>query len=1050
MYANAIDIAAFALPNTPPNEIWFEEPQNIGSIEIEFATRSPQVAAISYWRKTWPDVNPERIVDDSDPAAAGWLPQDDWFNGFWQSASIGLQREGHRRLIVTFHPLQTEFPGCKTDGVCYRRTLGLRIEIPDDSVIEHVAVFTMQEAQPLRLRVTLDAGRPTPSRSVRLEGYFAVVGAVQTGLGLQRMDDRLETTGKGERSFTAALRYPAYTLGASCPLLTLILENNRFTISLQDLEWEPVWCEHLGILIVALDEMDPDGSTLESYQARHCRESTLANRVKAHKEQSLAGAMNGQPRPHSGNYAIGCTHARQNFRIEPNGDIVLCSPAVTRVPGRDTPRAKHKNAARFFFGLERWSHTARYPDPDPVLAYNIEVRKGGMTLSQKSIAIPLKGSIQNEAWASDDPMVALLRFRFENRGETPLTARLPIRYSDDSFRTENRYRSGGSESADDLVPRSPLNVLILDGKRVYSHWEGVPAFRCLLDTSMTAAAGGETVELSQELAPGESCVAVVKVPYVALDTEEELAALESVAFEQSYADVRAYWARKAGQGATVRTPEPQLESLHRSHPCHVYITDFEMPGGSGLVNTSVGTATYGNFTNESCMIVHDLDQRGLHDEARRRLMLWVEYQGTAEQPGNFTDYQGMFYGAGGFESGAYNQHHGWVLWCLAEHFFLTRDAEWYRSVADAAVAGADWVFRQRKNTMKPLPHSRGWEHGFLPAGSLEDVEDFHYWLSTNALTWRGVEWTARALERIGHPEAYRVRNEAGAYKSDLIEGFETMRQYAPLVRLRDGRWIPHYPSRLYRRGRDFGWIRETLEGSIYLLLSGLYPSGGTEADWILDDYQDNRYPEPPCGYLIPHFEQTWFDRAGFSIQPNLLAGLMPYLERDEPEVYLWMFYNAWAACHREELNAMVEHPLPFLGFSNAANFKTSDQANAMTWLRYMFVYGAHNLLHLGRAIPRAWFAQPEPFEARGVATYFGTVGVRFTPSAERDVLAATAFLDLDESPARLLLRFRHPGKKPIAEVLVDGALHPAFNAESGDIDLTGKSGVVEVEARYGK
>jgi len=318
----------------------------------------------------------------------------------------------------------------------------------------------------------------------------------------------------------------------------------------------------------------------------------------------------------------------------------------------------------------------------------------------------------------------------------------------------------------------------------------------------------------------------------------------------------------------------------------------------------------------------------------------------------------MFYGAGGFESGAYNQHHGWVLWCLAEHFFLTRDAEWYRSVADAAVAGADWVFRQRKNTMKPLPHSRGWEHGFLPAGSLEDVEDFHYWLSTNALTWRGVEWTARALERIGHPEAYRVRNEAGAYKSDLIEGFETMRQYAPLVRLRDGRWIPHYPSRLYRRGRDFGWIRETLEGSIYLLLSGLYPSSGTEADWILDDYQDNRYPEPPCGYLIPHFEQTWFDRAGFSIQPNLLAGLMPYLERDEPEVYLWMFYNAWAACYREELNAMVEHPLPLLGFSNAANFKTSAQANAMTWLRYMFVYGAHNLLHLGRAIPRAWFAQP--------------------------------------------------------------------------------------------
>ena len=58
---------------------------------------------------------------------------------------------------------------------------------------------------------------------------------------------------------------------------------------------------------------------------------------------------------------------------------------------------------------------------------------------------------------------------------------------------------------------------------------------------------------------------------------------------------------------------------------------------------------------------------------------------------------------------------------------------------------------------------------------------------------------------------------------------------------------------------------------------------------------------------------TWFDRGGFSMQPNLLAGLLPHLDRDEPEIYLWMFFNAWGACYREEINAMVEHPLPVLG-----------------------------------------------------------------------------------------------------------------------------------------
>jgi len=25
---------------------------------------------------------------------------------------------------------------------------------------------------------------------------------------------------------------------------------------------------------------------------------------------------------------------------------------------------------------------------------------------------------------------------------------------------------------------------------------------------------------------------------------------------------------------------------------------------------------------------------------------------------------------------------------------------------------------------------------------------------------------------------------------------------------------------------------------------------------------------------------------------------MPRLARDEPEIYIWMFFNAWAACYR--------------------------------------------------------------------------------------------------------------------------------------------------------
>ena len=50
------------------------------------------------------------------------------------------------------------------------------------------------------------------------------------------------------------------------------------------------------------------------------------------------------------------------------------------------------------------------------------------------------------------------------------------------------------------------------------------------------------------------------------------------------------------------------------------------------------------------MIIQDLDERGLHDEARRRLSIWLKYQGTEGLAGNFTDHNGVFFGAGGFEA----------------------------------------------------------------------------------------------------------------------------------------------------------------------------------------------------------------------------------------------------------------------------------------------------------------------------------------------------------------------------------------------------------------
>jgi hypothetical protein len=474
-----------------------------------------------------------------------------------------------------------------------------------------------------------------------------------------------------------------------------------------------------------------------------------------------------------------------------------------------------------------------------------------------------------------------------------------------------------------------------------------------------------------------------------------------------------------------------------------------MPGEPGLVNTSVGSSSYGNFANEACMVIQELDQRGLSEEAEARLDLFIRYAGTAKQPGNFTDFEGSFYGAGGWECGDYNQHHGWVLWYLAEHFLLTRDRAWFGRVADAVIAGADWVFRQRRNTMADLPHSRGWERGFLPAGSLEDVTDFCYWLSTNCFTWRGTDAAARALEAFGHPQASRVRLESDAYGADLRKGFETARRLAPLVKLLDGRWVPQYPSRLYCRGRDRGWIRTLLEGPVNLLISGLYEPGSRQAGWILDDLQDNLYHTPPNGYVLRNPQKLRRHRGGFSIQPNLLAGLVPHLERDEIEVFLWMFFNAWAACFREEVSGMIEHPLPELGFSNPTTFKTSDEANAVMWLRSMVVHSTPRCLHLGKAIPRAWLAHGEEVRIEGARTHYGTVSAHWRSDLAHGTIVMDAELGGPQDAPRVLARFRHPDKAPIGSVKVNGRAWSAFDPGREDVDLTGTRGALRVVVAYG-
>jgi hypothetical protein len=464
----------------------------------------------------------------------------------------------------------------------------------------------------------------------------------------------------------------------------------------------------------------------------------------------------------------------------------------------------------------------------------------------------------------------------------------------------------------------------------------------------------------------------------------------------------------------------------------------------------VGTFSYGVFANESIMMVSDLDRRGYHKEAENCLQTWLDFQGSVMLPGNFSDKEGLFYGTAGSEDGGYNKHHGYVMWGMAEHWWFTRDREWMEKTAPKLILACDWVIRQRRLTMVNNPDGTGpVEYGFLPTGGLEDVQDYWHWLATNSATVWGFNYLAAALADYGHVEAGRLMREARGYMDDVNRGLKEARILSPVIRLRDGTYIPKYPSRLYERGRSYGWIRETLEGSIFLIVQGLIPSDSIDARWIMKDYEDNLYISDTYGYSIPVFDRFWFSRGGFSMQSQLLDGPIPYIKDDKIKHFLRAYFNGFTAAYFPQVRMCNEHALPELGYPAGDYFKSSDEAQSTYWLRLMFVREDGEDLYLGQAIPRYWLTDGENIGIERAATHFGSLSFKIKSEVYSGKITAVLYSPERNSPKNIYVRLRHPESKPIKSVTLNGKRYDKFDAEKEWVILSGTvSGVQEVVAGY--
>jgi len=322
---------------------------------------------------------------------------------------------------------------------------------------------------------------------------------------------------------------------------------------------------------------------------------------------------------------------------------------------------------------------------------------------QEAFAAWLWAGQSLERHAGDDPVVALARVCFKNLSDAPKTISFPIQTIIDRQTTEQ------------LVVRDGWIFTKSGQARLY------------LDKNSTGRLltqeAGAVYEL--ELPGRGSHTILFKIPHIDLTQPEERSRVESLDFDAQKEDVAEFWRLRIAQGAQIVTPNVTLNNFYRTHLMHMLVINDREPGADRNV-ARCGGFHYGSFPDEGCMAISDLDRRGYHQEAERCLELYVHYQGSVPLPGNYHNKDGVFYGSGGYEEAGYNRNHGWILWCLAEHYRYTQNRAWLERVAPALVKGCEWIISERQATMQ----ERTIQYGFLPSGSLEDVTDYWTWLAT--------------------------------------------------------------------------------------------------------------------------------------------------------------------------------------------------------------------------------------------------------------------------------------------------------------------------------
>lgn len=567
------------------------------------------------------------------------------------------------------------------------------------------------------------------------------------------------------------------------------------------------------------------------------------------------------------------------------------------------------------------------------------------------------------------------------------------------------------------------------------------------DPSATFDAKSQRLSHRFDLRPGGRATVFFKMPYLP-DSANRTKPVDKATFDQAHKETRAFWTKLLSRGMKITVPEARVNHVWRA----LVLQNFILADGPRM---TYGAGLWYNksyFPVESGLAGNDFAFYGFSDYSHALLPECMRVSLYPKEAGR-----------------KYQNRRGVALRHLYENYRLTRKLDVFNRYREDLFRVAEEIIKDRRTTMVEENGKRPLHWGLLPpdrpAADYLGEKTTMYVVAHNITNCQGLQDFGYFLVRSGldPPRGERYIKEARAFRADILKAMEgsviRSKGRPPFVSIQTlyFRDTPDYGPEPYddlARGRIQGiyyhywadmelnynflnpddpvarWIIEYLEKMGGFVLGCTRGRSRQEYGWINNVYNVGYYTHKLREGDINRFLLGFYARLAFGMTQHAYVA---------SEGSPFIRYNT-----KNGGPVSAEYSFP----NSAANSETLRMFRMMLVMEELRDNIETGDLYLAKGAPRPWFEDGKTIEVLDAPTFFGKTSFAIHSKVNSGVITAQVKPPAQDRYRNIVISFRHPKKKTIRRVVVNGQPHNEFDPKNEWVRLPYGSSEFNVRVFY--